>query len=252
MHLKISLGKLWQCSCQDLPIVVFAFLALISHLSTPDPPVLENPKTQLVNLLAKIPSERCRRKVVEFHQENRHDARTESVVVDAPDFVKSVCHTALDTQHISDAFWHISQHQSHKHFKQHESLHWTLNNQTMFSERLPALAYLVMVGPTDLVAAVSALVNHIYAPDHVILIHIDSKCKPSVHAGISNMTRGRRNVMLLESERVTWGSYSVVRTQVTESLPQPETGQALTAARRSCVGCSSCCSSISDGTFSST
>ena len=211
--------------------VIFAGLALISHLSTPDPPVFRNPDAELLDLLSKVPSDTCRREIAVFHQDYRHDNNAESESVDVTNFVGRICHASLDSREFPDALWrqhlqlrdypcqdksHSQPHPQPAHLSglTNRPMHWISYNMTSTTARLPSLAYLIMVGPEDSVSAVSRLIDHIYAFDHIILIHVDKKCEPNMHLGISSSVGGRQNIKILEPERVTWGSFSVVRTQV--------------------------------------
>ncbi len=94
------------------------------------------------------------------------------------------------------------------------NLHWLSHNTTAIVDRLPTLAYLILVGPSDDISAVSALVERIRVADTTILLHFDSKCPPRMHRSAALLSDGRADVFVLESQRVTWGGYSMVEVQV--------------------------------------
>jgi hypothetical protein len=204
----MNIRRLASWSIQDLPILVFATLALISYLSTPDLPNIQDLDTQLIELLDKIPDEKCRQKIREFYREPHKSIRTE--VVEVPNDVKRLCHQSSDLsqQGVSDAW------RADSSYKENFDLHWIAHNMTLHNARLPSLAYLIMVGTTDSFSALEILIDHIYALDHSFVIHVDEKSEQSVHLGVSRIAKSRDNIFIMDSERVTWGGYSVVETQV--------------------------------------
>ena len=135
----------------------------------------------------------------------------ESPVIDVTPFVRDVCHRALDShgQDFSDFFW--APPSLPKHVR---NLHWRSHNTTANVDRLPALAYLILVGPSDAISAVSALVERIRAADNTVLLHVDSKCPPRMHRGAALLAESRADIFVLDSQRVTWGGYSMVEVQV--------------------------------------
>lgn len=208
----LNLHRLSNWSFQDLPIIVFAFLAWVSYLSTPDLPVSRNAASQLLQLLEKVPNDTsCRQNIENFHQEIiGRDARFSSLNIDVSSFVKNICHRLFyhgKQQHMFEVMSY-----SASYFP----MHWTRNNLTLKSARLPALAYFIMVGPSDSVSALSMLVDHIHSHDHTILIHVDEKCEAAVHRSASAIAKSRTHIFVLKPERITWGGYSVVATQVSK------------------------------------
>jgi hypothetical protein len=210
-NVMLDFRRLKNWSCRDLPIFLSALLAWLSYLSTPDPPPVHDLDSGLRELLKRVQSESCRRKIADFHRQNRHDTRLESPIIDVTPFVRDVCHRALDShgQDFSDVLWG-----HHPLPTSTRNLHWLSHNTTAIVDRLPTLAYLILVGPSDDISAVSALVERIRVADTTILLHFDSKCPPRMHRSAALLSDGRADVFVLESQRVTWGGYSMVEVQV--------------------------------------
>lgn len=210
-NVMLDFRRLKNWSCRDLPIFLSALLAWLSYLSTPDPPPVHEPNSGLRELLKRVQSDSCRRKIADFHRQYSHNTRLESPIVDVSPFVKDVCHRALDShgQDFSEFLW--GQPTLPKGVRK---LHWLSHNTTVNVDRLPTLAYLILVGPSDTISAVSALVEHIRAADTTVLLHVDSKCPPRMHRGAALLGEGRADIFVLESQRVTWGGYSMVEVQV--------------------------------------
>ena len=217
---RLDWRKLLQWSWGDIPMLLAGLAALLSWASTPE---LRVETDLLQTTLEAARHSRCSERILAFNASMSAESASglwrDTHIVPR---VRMHCHAAISAAPPHRLHRELLQREKAPDSLPHRLQGWRYQGLQLRAtahskplQRLPRLAYMLLMAPSDSPAALERLVAYLQAGDNVFVVHVDAKASQDLHQAAHALTRKHSNVVVLTpASRVTWGAYSLVHVQL--------------------------------------